>query len=323
MRIWRRGPWLARLGGNDGGEARRLAELERAAGAVPEGCAWLDDRTVDDLDLAQVFGAIDRTRTATGAQVLWRWLAAPARSRDVLAARERESAAVAEPALRERLGDALGTTPAADAAMLPRLLWEPPAAPLPGALLWTLAAAMIALLVLARWWPPALLGAVAIFGVNLLLDDWSKLRLAQQARGLARARERHAQCQAARGRRARAAARDRAAGRQGRCGVLRRGAARGTRRHADRTGRRRRPRDRRARPRPSRAHARDRRRPRAPRRPARPRQLHVGQVDVPAHGRGQRDPRAGDPHDVRRVARDAAHCSHGDAARGRSCARDV
>ena len=184
MRIWRRGPRLARLGGNDGGEARRLAELERAAGAVPEGCAWLDDRTVDDLDLAQVFGAIDRTHTATGAQVLWRWLAAPARSLDVLAAREREIAAVADPAVRERLGAALGTTPAADAAMLPRLLWEPPAAPLSGALLWTLAGAMIALLVLARWWPPALLGAVAIFGVNLILDDWSKLRLAQQARGL-------------------------------------------------------------------------------------------------------------------------------------------
>src|SRR3569832_2277242 len=184
MRIRRRGPRIARLGGNDGGEARRPAELERAAGAVPEGCAWRDDRTVDDLDLAQVFGAIDRTRTATGAQVLWRWLAAPARSLDVLAAREREIASVADPALRERLGDALGTTPAADAAMLPRLLWEPPAAPVPGALLWTLAAAMIALLVLARWWPPALLGAVAIFGINLILDDWSKLRLAQQARGL-------------------------------------------------------------------------------------------------------------------------------------------
>src|SRR3569833_2755266 len=108
MRIWRRGPRLARLGGNDGGEAWRLAERERAAGAVPEGCAWLDDRTVDDLDLAQVFGAIDRTRTATGAQVLWRWLAAPARSLDVLAAREREIAAVAVLAFRVWFGVVFG-----------------------------------------------------------------------------------------------------------------------------------------------------------------------------------------------------------------------
>ncbi|HEY6037856.1 MAG TPA: hypothetical protein VIV58_26435, partial [Kofleriaceae bacterium] len=184
MRIWRRGRTLARLGGNDGGEARRLAELERTAGAVPEGCAWLDDRTVDDLDLGQVFGAIDRTRTATGAQVLWRWLTAPVRDLERLAAREREIAAVGDPAVRERLGAALGTTPVADAAMLPRLLWEPPAAPLQGALLWGLAGALIALLAIARWWPPALLGVVAIFGVNLIVDDWSKLRLAQQARGL-------------------------------------------------------------------------------------------------------------------------------------------
>jgi len=184
MRIWRRARLLARLGGNDGGEARRLAELEKAAGGVPGGCAWLDDRTVDDLDLAQVFGAVDRTRTATGAQVLWRWLAAPAHDLDVLAAREREVAAVADPKLRDRLGDALGTTTIADAAMLPRLLWEPAAVPLRGSLLWALAGAMLGLLVVARWWPPALLGVVALFGVNLILDDWSKLRLAQQARGL-------------------------------------------------------------------------------------------------------------------------------------------
>jgi len=184
MRIWRRGRLLARLGGNDGGEARRLAELEKAAGGVPAGCAWLDDRTVDDLDLSQVFGAVDRTRTATGAQVLWRWLAAPAHDLDVLAARERQVAAVADAELRDQLGDALGTTTIADAAMLPRLLWEPPAVPLKASLLWALAGAMLALLLLARWWPPALLGAVALFGANLILDDWSKLRLAQQARGL-------------------------------------------------------------------------------------------------------------------------------------------
>src|SRR3954469_15832399 len=110
MRIWRRARGLARLGGNDGGEARRLAELERAAGATPAGCAWLDDRTVDDLDLAQVFGAIDRTRTSTGAQVLWRWLAAPAHDLELLAAREVKLAAVGDESLRRQLGGALGTT---------------------------------------------------------------------------------------------------------------------------------------------------------------------------------------------------------------------
>jgi hypothetical protein len=184
MRIWRRARGVARLGGNDGGEARRLAELERAAGATPAGCAWLDDRTVDDLDLAQVFGAIDRTRTATGAQILWRWLAAPAHDLELLAAREVEIAAVGDSGERERIGSALGGSTIADAAMLPRLLWEPPAVPLRGALLWALAGALIAFLVIARWWPPALLGVVAMIGVNLVVDDWSKLRLAQQARGL-------------------------------------------------------------------------------------------------------------------------------------------
>jgi len=169
MRLWRRSRGQARLGGNDGGEARRLAELERAAGATPAGCAWLDDRTVDDLDLAQV---------------LWRWLAAPAHDLELLAAREQRIAAVGDAAVRERAGHALGTTTIADAAMLPRLLWEPPATPLRGALLWALGGALFAFLVLARWWPPALLGVIAMFGVNLIVDDWSKLRLAQQARGL-------------------------------------------------------------------------------------------------------------------------------------------
>jgi urease gamma subunit len=184
MRIWQRARRVARLGGNDGGEARRLADLERAAGEAPRGCAWLDDRTVDDLDLAQVFGAIDRTRTATGAQVLWRWLAAPAHDLGLLAERERRIAALCDAAVCERAGAALGTTTVADAAMLPRLLWEPPATPLRGALLWALGGALVAFLVVARWWPPALLGVVAMVGVNLIVDDWSKLRLAQQARGL-------------------------------------------------------------------------------------------------------------------------------------------
>jgi len=53
-------------------DARRLADADRAAGGVPEGCAWLDERTVGDLDLPLVFRAIDRTATPLGAQALWR-----------------------------------------------------------------------------------------------------------------------------------------------------------------------------------------------------------------------------------------------------------
>ena len=48
----------------------------------------LDERTVDDLELGRVFAAIDRTRTITGAQVLWRWLVTPSQDRAELAARE-------------------------------------------------------------------------------------------------------------------------------------------------------------------------------------------------------------------------------------------
>jgi len=89
----RRRPWA--IGKTEAADARRLADAERRSGGVPDGCAWLDDRTVDDLDLALVFRAIDRTVTPTGAQVLWRWLAAPAIRVDVLAARERSLARLA------------------------------------------------------------------------------------------------------------------------------------------------------------------------------------------------------------------------------------
>jgi hypothetical protein len=59
-----------RIGGTDVADARSLADAERALGGVPEGCAWLDERTVIDLDLPLVFGAIDRTTTPIGAQAL-------------------------------------------------------------------------------------------------------------------------------------------------------------------------------------------------------------------------------------------------------------
>jgi hypothetical protein len=174
----------ASLGGHEVEDARRLADLERAAGDTPCGCAWLDDRTVEDLDLPAVFAALDRTRTATGAQVLWRWLVAPAERLDVLAAREHAVTAFADADLRARTAAALGTSTIADAPHLPRLLWEPAPPPLRAAGLVGLALGMLACIIAAWWWPPALLGAVLVFGANLVIDDWSKLRLAHQARAL-------------------------------------------------------------------------------------------------------------------------------------------
>jgi hypothetical protein len=131
-----------------------------------------------------VFTTIDRTRTATGAQVLWRWLAAPAHDLELLATREREISGFADPELRARTAKSLGTSPAPDAPLVPRLLWEPAARPLRDGLLPALALALFAFVLVTLVWPPAVLGAVVMFGVNLVVDDWSKLRLAQQARAL-------------------------------------------------------------------------------------------------------------------------------------------
>ncbi|MEO6776117.1 MAG: hypothetical protein ABI467_24370 [Kofleriaceae bacterium] len=160
---------------------REISDLEQAA---PPGCTRLDERTIDDLDLAQVFTSIDRTRTAAGAQALWRWLAAPAHDLELLALREREISAFTDPELRARTFRCLGTTSSTDTQLVPRLLWEAPAKPLPDGLLPALAFGMIALFALAFVWPPAFLGVIVMFGVNLVVDDWSKLRLAQQARAL-------------------------------------------------------------------------------------------------------------------------------------------
>src|ERR1700733_11544508 len=94
-------------------DARRLADAERASGETPAGCTWLDDRTIDDLELGRACAAIDRTRTPIGGQALWRMLAAPADDPAVLAARERRLAQLADPALRKRVVAALGDGAAA------------------------------------------------------------------------------------------------------------------------------------------------------------------------------------------------------------------
>ena len=165
-------------------DARRLADAEQASGEIPDGCAWLDERTVDDVDLPLVFRTIDRTATPTGAQALWRWLAAPAVRVDVLAARERSFAALADPALRSRLRDALAGQPTSDAPHLPRLLWEPAPPPLRTGGFAMLVAVLVALGVLAAWWPPLVIGCIVLLIANVLIDDWASLRLAHQGHAL-------------------------------------------------------------------------------------------------------------------------------------------
>jgi hypothetical protein len=172
------------VGTTEVAEARRLADAERASGGVPEGCAWLDERTVDDVDLPLVFRAIDRTATPTGAQALWRWLAAPAVRTEVLAARERSIAHFADPALRSRLADALAGQLTSNAPHLPRLLWEPAPRPLGTGGFALLAAALVTLGVLAAWWPPLVIGCIVLLIVNVLIDDWASLRLAHQGYAL-------------------------------------------------------------------------------------------------------------------------------------------
>jgi hypothetical protein len=167
-------------------DVRRLADAERAMGGAPDGCAWLDDRTVDDLDLALVFRAVDRTTTPLGAQALWRWLVAPALRLDVLAARERSLARfAARPALRDAVRRALTGPTAPDAPHLPRLLWEPAPHPVRITGFAVMLGAFVALAALAVvWWPPLAAGCVVVFVANLMLDDWANLRLAHQGRAL-------------------------------------------------------------------------------------------------------------------------------------------
>jgi hypothetical protein len=178
----RRAVWA--VGTTDVAQARLLADAERAAGGAPEGCAWLDERTVADLDLPLVFRAIDRTATPTGAQSLWRWLVAPAVRLDVLDAREHALARLADPEARARLREAIGGQPSSDAPHLPRLLWEPLPAPLRTGALGALTALLIVLGVLTIGWPVLVIGCVALLITNVLIDDWVSLRFAPHSRAL-------------------------------------------------------------------------------------------------------------------------------------------
>ena len=153
----------------------------------PEGCARLDAATIADLDLPLVFREIDRTLTPTGNQALWRWVISPALDPAVLDERERRLAALADPALRARIGKVLATgTASSDAPFLPRLLWEPPVAA-PRARWFVLLLGLLFALIAGAVWLPSpgwIFAAVVLFAGNVLLDDWLNLRLAQQARAL-------------------------------------------------------------------------------------------------------------------------------------------
>jgi hypothetical protein len=164
--------------------ARRLADAERAAGEAPDGCAWLDERTVGDVDLPLVFRAIDRTVSPTGAQVLWRMLAAPAQRLDVLHDRERRLARLADPGRRACVQAALGGQPARDALHLPRLLWEPPPAPLEARRFQAMLALVVGLAALALVWPPLIAAAIVAVMINVWIDDWTSTRHAPQSHAL-------------------------------------------------------------------------------------------------------------------------------------------
>ncbi|HEY4057426.1 MAG TPA: hypothetical protein VGM39_12500 [Kofleriaceae bacterium] len=173
--MWFRQRLRAKVGGHSLEDARLLAD------ETPEHDDWLDDRTVDDLELGSVFTAIDRTHTTTGAQVLWRWLRAPLQSAAALAAREAALAKI-DPA---RVGHAIGVMPDVNAALLPRLLWRDAPPPISGPLIAALLSALIASAIASFWWPPAVFATCAIFIANVLVDDWAKLRLASASEALA------------------------------------------------------------------------------------------------------------------------------------------
>jgi hypothetical protein len=172
---------VLRIGGNDVADARVLADAERAAGCEPDGGAWLDARTIADLDLALAFRAIDRTASPIGAQMLWRWLTAPCVDRSVLRGRERKLAHLADAGLRERVSAGVSGMATVDAPVLPRLLWEPPASQASAVMPITIAVTLFASVVLAWWWPAFLVVAIAVGVAAVLLDSRLHRQLVEQA----------------------------------------------------------------------------------------------------------------------------------------------
>jgi hypothetical protein len=169
-----------RIGGTEVADAKLLADAERTAALSPDGCAWLDERTIDDVDLPLVFRAVDRTSTPTGAQVLWRWLTAPATDHLLLRARERKLAHFECASFRDRVTTELGTAAALDAPFLPRLLWQPRDAEPPATIALAVASTLLASALLAIWWPAFLICAITVGVVAMMMDDRLQQQLAQQ-----------------------------------------------------------------------------------------------------------------------------------------------
>ena len=169
-------------------QAHRLVELERAAGApAADGCGWLDDATIEDLELAAVVHGLDRTVSPVGAQQLWRMVAGPARRLDVLADRERALATLAaDPDGRARLRRELARMAEPDTGYIPLLLWsDTPRMILPGWAFRALAAALIGCAAGGLVWPILFVPALLLFICNTMLDDRTNTRLAHHTRALA------------------------------------------------------------------------------------------------------------------------------------------
>jgi hypothetical protein len=165
-------------------EARRIADAEQDEGSTPDGCAWLDEQTVDDLDLPLVFRTIDRTSTATGAQALWRWLVAPAVEQRVLVDREAKLELLRDAGLRDRVTRAQPEIPGVDAEFLPRLLWEPSHMPAASPNAVIVLVGLLACLALSPFAPIFVVGAALLVVAAFLLDMKAQRDLAEQAHAL-------------------------------------------------------------------------------------------------------------------------------------------
>ncbi|MEO7096763.1 MAG: hypothetical protein ABI175_26125, partial [Polyangiales bacterium] len=170
------------------GDARRLVDLERGAGAPPpEGCEWLAQATIEDLELSDVACAIDRTVSPAGAQQHWRMIAAPAQRLDVLAHRETALAEMArDPAGAVRLRKVLARMAEPDTAYVPLLLWsEMPPLPMSGRTFGLLQLALVACIAGGFLVTPFLLiVALLLFVTNVIIDDRTNTSLANHARAL-------------------------------------------------------------------------------------------------------------------------------------------
>ena len=170
------------------GDAHRLVDLERGAGAPPpEGCDWLDHATIEDLELSDVASSIDRTVSPAGAQQLWRMVAAPAQRLEVLAMREAGLAELArDPEGAKRLRKVLARMAEPDTSYVPLLLWsEMPPLPMKGRTFGLLQLALI--LCVAGGFlvtPFLLIVALLLFVTNVIIDDRTNTSLANHARAL-------------------------------------------------------------------------------------------------------------------------------------------